>query len=137
MSPDFIMTEEKVSVVEAIVKNKDGKILLLKRSKLNNHFVGKWQLPGGKVNFGEDPTKAIKREIIEETGRKPSDLRIIKVFSHKNLDFKDKLMSVMVFSCILNGDICISEDHSDFSFFEENKINENDLTDISKKAIFD
>ena len=38
-----------ISVVEAIIKNKEGKVLLLKRSKSNKFFVGKWQLPGGKV----------------------------------------------------------------------------------------
>ena len=57
MEANFIMkkSENPVAlVVEAILKNKEGKILLLKRSDYNTFFVDLWQLPGGKVEFGEN-----------------------------------------------------------------------------------
>lgn len=41
---------------------KDGAILLLKQ------FGGKYDLPGGGVNIGEDPKDAVIREVLEETG---------------------------------------------------------------------
>jgi 8-oxo-dGTP diphosphatase len=44
---------------------KDGKILLLKESE---KISGKWELPGGGLNFGEDIHQGLKREITEETG---------------------------------------------------------------------
>lgn len=46
----------------AIIKNSDGLVLILK------HSTGNWLLPGGKINSGENSTDGLKREINEETG---------------------------------------------------------------------
>ena len=46
---------------------KDGKVLLLKRGEtgfLPNH----WEMPGGKLEFGEDPVCGALRETKEEAG---------------------------------------------------------------------
>ena len=45
----------------------EGRVLLLHRS--NTGFGdGFWSLPGGKIDSGEKPSEAIKREIFEEIG---------------------------------------------------------------------
>ena len=55
--------------VIAIIK-KGNKYLLTKRYDLDqedpSEFRGKWQLPGGGVNFGERVEEAVKREVKEE-----------------------------------------------------------------------
>jgi 8-oxo-dGTP diphosphatase len=48
----------------AIVR--DGRLLLVKRLKAPE--AGCWNLPGGKVDFGERVADAVKREIAEELG---------------------------------------------------------------------
>ena len=53
--------------VRGIIKNKDGKILLLKRHPKSRTDPEKWELPGGKVEKGEFFTDALVREIKEET----------------------------------------------------------------------
>src|SRR5579859_3599473 len=40
----------------------DGKVLLLENER------NEWELPGGKLELGEDPPGCVVREIIEETG---------------------------------------------------------------------
>ncbi len=45
----------------------DNKILLLKRQE-NKSQGGKWGVPAGKMNMGEDILTALTREIQEETG---------------------------------------------------------------------
>ena len=45
---------------------RDGKLLLVKRLKAPES--GCWNLPGGKVDFGERIEAAVAREILEEIG---------------------------------------------------------------------
>ena len=54
---------EVVKVVAAIIR-KDNKILATQRGY--GEFIGGWEFPGGKIEVGETPQKALKREIMEE-----------------------------------------------------------------------
>ena len=53
--------------VSVLVKNKNDKILLLKR-KSDDKFPDMWEFPGGRKEKGETLLEAIKRELYEETG---------------------------------------------------------------------
>lgn len=48
----------RVTVKALVVK--DGKILLIKESQ---ELSGKWELPGGGLDFGEEIHEGLKREI--------------------------------------------------------------------------
>ena len=52
-------------VAAATVIMKDGKVLLVRRK--NNPQRGKWTLPAGFVDGGENPIHAAERECLEET----------------------------------------------------------------------
>lgn len=56
------MTKVAVAVIE-----KDGKILVARRAK-EDHFKGKWEFPGGKMETGESPQDCLRRELFEELG---------------------------------------------------------------------
>ena len=50
------------------VIREEGKILLCRISEQLPHRKGYWTLPGGGIDFGEPPEKAMIREVMEETG---------------------------------------------------------------------
>jgi 8-oxo-dGTP diphosphatase len=54
-------------IVVAAVIERDGKILACQRRKGGRHEL-KWEFPGGKLEAGENPPEALKRELREELG---------------------------------------------------------------------
>lgn len=61
-----------VVVQKALVVNKDGKILVLRRSDSDERRPLQWDLPGGHLEPGEEMIAGVEREIEEETGLKVS-----------------------------------------------------------------
>ena len=54
--------------VGALIVNDDGEIFLTRRGEKATNERGTWEIPGGKVHFGETLAVAIKREMKEEYG---------------------------------------------------------------------
>ena len=52
--------------VGAVIFNKEGRIFLAKRGKKSRNEAGKWECPGGALEFGESFEKTIIREMKEE-----------------------------------------------------------------------
>lgn len=46
----------------------DSKLLLVKKSAADPNQPGLWEVPGGRMQFGENPTEHIIREVKEEVG---------------------------------------------------------------------
>jgi 8-oxo-dGTP diphosphatase len=69
-------TDPKVGVGVAVIKGE--KLLLVRRSI--NPERGKWSLPAGFVDQGEDPRQTAAREALEETGLIVEVGEVIDVF---------------------------------------------------------
>ncbi len=54
-----------IRVALGIVKDRQGKILVTRRNP-NSHLGGRFEFPGGKLEGGESPKAALKRELKEE-----------------------------------------------------------------------
>lgn len=54
--------------VGALILNEKGEIFLTKRGSQATNERGTWEIPGGKVQFGETLQAAVKREMMEEYG---------------------------------------------------------------------
>lgn len=59
-----------------VLKAPTGRWLFLKRSDAGDH-AGTWAFPGGKIEGGESPEQAAKRELAEETGHHTSNVEFI------------------------------------------------------------
>ncbi|WP_243668330.1 NUDIX hydrolase [Vulcanisaeta sp. JCM 16161] len=63
---------------------KDNKILLIRRGAEPNK--GKWSIPGGMVEPGEDPDRAALRELQEETGIIGKALGLFGIYQYVERD---------------------------------------------------
>jgi 8-oxo-dGTP pyrophosphatase MutT (NUDIX family) len=81
--PSRIQKTEKDGLIQivSVAPFKNGKALFGRRGDTNT-----WNFPGGHVEDGETPIKAAVRELLEETGLKPTSLRSLgsKVITGKS-----------------------------------------------------
>ena len=74
---DFIhFTDPKVGVGVLVVE--DGKILLIRRTMAPE--IGKWSIPAGYLDYGEDPAETAVRETLEETNLEVEIEKLLNVY---------------------------------------------------------
>ncbi len=66
---------DKTIVTGILVKNNDGKILLVKKPDEVGPYAGTYLTPGGGLKIGESADEAIQRELYEETGVKATNIK--------------------------------------------------------------
>ncbi len=68
--------------VGAIVVNDTGQVFLAQRGEHTTNERGKWEFPGGKVDFGDTLHEALKREFMEEYGMTIEIIELLSVDDH-------------------------------------------------------
>jgi 8-oxo-dGTP diphosphatase len=85
----------KTVVVSAAVLIEGGRVLLTQR-RSGTHLAGAWEFPGGKVEAGEDPRDALRRELREEVGIETRVGEIVDVAFHCYADAPDGGKAVLL-----------------------------------------
>lgn len=95
---------ETIRVVAAVIRNGD-KIFATARGY--GEFKGQWEFPGGKIESGETPQQALKREIKEELD---TDIDVKDFIRTIEYDYSAFHLSMDCFWCdIISGDLDLKE----------------------------
>ena len=117
--------------MRSVVKNEEGKILVLRRhpnSKTNPH---KWELPGGKIEKGEFFDEALIREVKEETNL---DVKVGDFCEAVQDDYPHKrTVQLIMYSKDISGEVKISDEHDDWMWADINEIKTLDITPSLEK----
>lgn len=109
-----------IDVVAAVIKDKEGKILITKRN-LKKAQGGLWEFPGGKIEPNETRKNAIIREIKEELD---VDIKVDKYLAEKEFIYPEKTINLIALECtITKGNIKLLE-HEDYRWINKNNLEE-------------
>lgn len=81
--------------VAAIIRNEEG-ILVLKRNRGRSEAPVFWELPTGKIKFGEQPEEAMARFLLEETGLTATALKVRDVITFLALEGASRLSNLYI-----------------------------------------
>ncbi len=118
MQPGYITP--KVDVRAAVFR--DGKILLVK--EVND---GRWSMPGGWADVGDTPSKAILREVKEESGFDARVLSVVGIYDANRVPNEEWMPFYhaykLLFLCeFLGGEARTSHETPDVGFFAPDEI---------------
>ncbi len=85
---------ERTDVALAVAV-RTGRVLVARRAP-GSHLGGTWEFPGGKVEPGEEPIEAARRELREETGLTAGRPEPLVVFVHDYADRPLRLHAYLV-----------------------------------------
>jgi molecular chaperone GrpE (heat shock protein) len=126
--------------VKAVVIGEDGRVLLVKRADDDYTNAGKWDIPGGLLEFNETVEEVLKREVLEETGLEVEVgpvIRVCEFFKDSELFRKEKRSLRYIAYCQGDADVKLSEEHSEFLWLKMDeaieKFNEKDGFENDKK----
>ncbi len=100
-----------VSVKGVLVR--DGRVLLLRNERQE------WELPGGKLELGEDPAVCVAREITEETGLPVTTGPILDSWQYHIR--KDRDVVIVTYGCYTDSgqSPTLSNEHEKIGFFTQ------------------
>jgi len=118
-----------LQLVTAALIEKEGKILLALR-KAGKHMGRKWELPGGKVDPGEDPRQALRRELEEEFS---IDARIGECLGSARFKENRLDLEILLFRITRIAGAFVLREHEAIRWVEPRKVEAYDLVDSDRK----
>ncbi|MDD3138194.1 MAG: (deoxy)nucleoside triphosphate pyrophosphohydrolase [Lachnospiraceae bacterium] len=98
-----------IRVVAAVIraKNESGEPIIFATQRGYGDFKGGWEFPGGKIEEGETPQEALRREIIEELD---TEISVGELIGTVEYDYPEFHLSMDCFWCeIIKGNLILKE----------------------------
>ena len=130
------MVQYQKIVVTGFLKH-EGKVLVVRRGTHEKFLPEYYELPGGKVDFGENPIESLEREYREEVNLKVKVGKPYRIFSYESNEGKRHTVEIL-FLVELDDDlknIKLGKDHDDYALIKEDEIENYKISDQIKTSI--
>mgnify|MGYP000677918211 FL=1 len=100
---------KKIRVVAAVIRavNNENKPVIFATQRGYGEFKGGWEFPGGKIESGETPQQALKREIMEELD---TEIAVGELIDTIEYDYPNFHLSMDCFWCeVIRGELILKE----------------------------
>lgn len=98
-----------IRVVAAVIRavNNENKSVIFATQRGYGEFKGGWEFPGGKIESGETPQQALKREIMEELD---TEIAVGELIDTIEYDYPNFHLSMDCFWCeVIRGELILKE----------------------------
>lgn len=98
-----------IRVVAAVIRavNNENKPVIFATQRGYGEFKGGWEFPGGKIESGETPQQALKREIMEELD---TEIAVGELIDTIEYDYPNFHLSMDCFWCeVIHGELILKE----------------------------
>lgn len=116
-----------------------GKILILREASTNpdGTNTGKYDLPGGRLEPGEHPNEALKREVFEETGLEITIGKPMALGEWRPMVRGKQWQIVAVYmACTTNSpDVTLSHEHDEYKWVAKEELHLYPLMDNIKTIL--
>ncbi|MFW6233320.1 MAG: (deoxy)nucleoside triphosphate pyrophosphohydrolase [Nanoarchaeota archaeon] len=136
MTNNPINLNNKTKIVSGGIIKKGNHFLIAKRKPDCRLEANKWEFPGGKVEFSEDPKDTLKRELKEELNIEIKINSLFDVVSKVYCTDGIKTHVIMIFYLVdyLNGEIK-ALDCQDFALVKKEDLQNYDFALIDKEIL--
>ena len=120
--------------VRAII-NEDGRALLLKRNNGRPSILGKFELPGGKLAYGEQPEDALRRYLHDDAGLHIQSSQLFDAVTYIDYDDRAIQYGVIVYLVTLlpqRHPMKLSGNYSKYKWHSMSNIHQSELTDLTQ-----
>lgn len=127
--------KKKIKILCNGIIQKGNKFLFLKRSSKEIDDPGEWELPGGFIEFGEDPTKGVIREIKEEIGLDVEIVSIYRILSKEYEKPGKKIHLIRIIYLFKTSSEKVKlneEEHEDYRWVKKEEIKDLKMSDYLK-----
>ncbi|MEK6921686.1 MAG: NUDIX domain-containing protein [Nanoarchaeota archaeon] len=115
------MKKEFFIGVKAFIE-KEGKILFMKRSGKYENLNDAGDIPGGRIDFGEDPIDGLKREIQEETGLELEEIKQILDTSTVFKNEEKHIVRITYLCTVKDGATALSHEHTSLEWIPKDQL---------------
>jgi len=120
--------------VRAIIRE-DQKTLLLRRASGRQSILGKYELPGGRLDYGEQPEDAMARYLKDNAGLIIQSAQLYDVLTYIDHDDRDIQYTFILYlvSLSANGNkVRLSQKYDQYSWKKLGDVRQDELTESAK-----
>lgn len=124
---------QKLSV-RAII-SQDGKVLTLKRANGRQTILGKYELPGGKLAYNEQPEDALRRYLHDDAGIHVKSAQLFDAVTYIDHDDRDIQYGVIVYVVTPVSEsrpIKLSGNYNKYQWQKMSSSQQSDMTDLTQ-----